>query len=369
MSRCIYCLKDDSSTNFRSREHVIPACLGSFTPLNPTVTAKDGLICDTCNTRIFSSLETNFIEDSYEGVTSQRLNIEGRNSITIRGKNFKINQLSGFGDKFFDEMFLFLKPQDGKLVPEFKKQIKLRRFQSGYRVFLPEALKAMKPGTVKFKKISNDLKKLSQKDMCIFADSRESVNQIIQLLKDFGVNYKEKSTKDRFLSSGERIEVKENYTCRINIDIGRVLAKIAFNYFAYCAIQENATGFLYQSEFECIRKFISNRKGTLKEIIPSINEEPILLEEAKNKKRFIAHFIAFREEDGMIVIRATFFGLPAVYKIILGKIPPELHRKGFGCGHAFDPFSHKIHNLSQKESHELTEEQMRLSFGLFKRFC
>jgi len=369
MPKCIYCIKDENSTSFHSREHVIPACLGSFSPLNPTITAKDGLICDTCNTRIFSPLETNFIEDSYEGVTGQRLNIEGRNSVTIRGKNFKIDQLSGFGDKFFDEMFFFLKPQDGKLVPEFKKQIKLRRFQGGYRVFLPEALKAMKPGTAKFKKISNDLKKLSQKDMCIFADSRESVDQIILLLKDFGINYKENSTKDKFFLPGEKIEVKEDYTCRIDMDVARVLVKIAFNYFAYCAIQENATVFLYQPEFECIRKFISNGEGTLKEIIPSINEEPILLEEARDRKRFIAHFIAFREENGMIVARATFFGLPPIYKIVLGKIPPGLHREGFGCGHAFNPFSHKIHNLSQKEYRELTEEQMRLSFGLFKRFC
>jgi len=369
MPKCIYCLKDDSSTSFRSREHVIPACLGSFTPLNPTVTAKDGLICDACNTRIFSSLETNFIEDSYEGVTGQRLNIEGRNSVTIRGKNFKIDQLSGFGDKFFDEMFFFLKPQDGKLVPELKKQIKLRRFQGGYRVFLPEALIAIKPGTAKFKKISNDLKKLSQKDMCIFADSHESVNQIIRLLKDFGVNYKEKKVKDRHFSPGERLEIKEDYTCRINIDVGRVLAKIALNYFTYCTIQEKATTFLYRLEFDYIRKFISSGEGTLKEIIPSINEEPILLEEAKEKKRFIVHFITFREEDGIIVARTTFFGCPAVYKIILGKIPPEFHQKGFGCGHAFDPFSHQIHNLFQREPRELTEKQIRLSFGLFKRFC
>lgn len=368
MSRCIYCLKDENSTIFQSREHVIPACLGSFTPLSPTITAKDGLVCDVCNTQIFSSLETNFIEDSYEGITGQRLNIEGRNSVTIRGKNFKIEQISGFGDKFFDEMFFFLKPQGGKIVPGLKKQIKLRRFQGGYRVFLPEALQAIKRDSNKFKKIASDFKKLSQKDMCIFADTDEDIIQIIKLLKDFGVNYKEKESRHRQLIPGEKVELKEDYTCTIDKDVGRVLAKIAFNYFIYCAIQEKLATILYRTEFDRIRQFISSGEGILKNIISSVCETPILLEEAVERKRFIIHFIVFREEEGFVIARMTFFGLPAVYKIILGRIPPELHSERFGCGHAFDPFIHKIHILSQKDPGDATEEQIRSSFGLFKRF-
>jgi len=299
---------------------------------------------------------------------SQRLNIERHNSVTMRGKNFRINQVSGFDDKFFNEMFLFLEFREGKLVPVFKKQIKLRRFQCGYRVFLPEALESIGQGTTKFKKISDDLKKLSQKDMCIFADNRKSIDQIIRLLKIFGVNYKEKKTKDKFFEVGKKFKIKEDYNCKINIDVGRVLAKIAFNYFAYCAIQEKATVFLYRPEFNYIREFIRNGIGTLKKIIPSISEEPLLLEELKEKKRFIIHFITFREENGIIVARATFFGLPAVYKIILGKIPSELRQEKFGCGHTFNPFNHQIYNLSQKECRKLTKEQTRLSFGFFKRF-
>jgi hypothetical protein len=131
MARCIYCLKDGSSATFTKREHVIPASLGSFTPLNPTLVARDGLVCDECNGSIFSPLETMFMEDTLEGIQGQRLNIQNRNSVTIRGNHFKIEQLSGFGPDFFKQMFFFLKPQDGKIVPVLKDQIKLRRFQGG----------------------------------------------------------------------------------------------------------------------------------------------------------------------------------------------------------------------------------------------
>jgi len=173
MSRCIYCLKDDTQTLFTKREHVIPASLGSFVPLSPTITATDGLVCSNCNEKVFGPLETNFIEDSLEGVYAQRLNLQGRNSVIMRDKNFKIERLAGLGDKFFDQMFFFLEMKDGKVVPVMKDQIKLKRFQGGSRVFLPEALREIKKDSSVFKKISADMQKLDRKDMAVFAETVE----------------------------------------------------------------------------------------------------------------------------------------------------------------------------------------------------
>jgi len=124
MTRCIYCLKDKTETTFLTREHVIPQSFGTFTPLNPTI--KGDIVCDSCNTEILSPLEVNFIEDSMEGFFAQRLNLNNRNSITMRNDNFKIDTESGFGHNFFNQMVFPLKPEKGKLVPYPKTQIKFR---------------------------------------------------------------------------------------------------------------------------------------------------------------------------------------------------------------------------------------------------
>ncbi len=367
MPRCIYCLQDQTAVAFTKREHVIPASMGSFQPLNPTLLARDGLVCDTCNAEVFSPLEVNFIEDTMEGVYGQRLNLQGRSSVTMRDKNFKIERMAGLGDKFFDEMFFFLKVQDDKVVPHLRDQFKMRRRQGGCRIFLPEALEAIKKNPKDFAKLSADLKKLDQKDMAIFAETREKVDGIIALLKDYGVTYKEKETKGRKFEEGETFVLEENYSCTVNHDVGRVLAKIAFNYFAYCALQSGKTDLLYSSHFDAIRKFAHADIGVLRDIIVSIAEEPILHEEQAKKQRLHAHVINFLSEDGQIFVRMTFFGRPAVYKILLGTLPPELVNDEFGCGHAFNPFGQQIMQLTQKQPIPQTEDQVRATFSLFNR--
>ena len=214
------------------------------------------------------------------------------------------------------------------------------------------------------------MKKLSQKDMAIFAENHTELKQIIALLHEYGVKYKEKKTHNKELKPGDKVFIDEKYDCSINIDIARILAKIAFNYFAYCAIQENKKDILYLPNFDKIRRFIHvGTIGKIKEIIPSISEDPILKEEIDQKKRLIFHLINFRSEGGQIVVRMTFFGLQPIYKVIIGPIPEELNFNKFGCGHGFDPFNHTLHNLSQNPITNPTVDQMRLSFGLFRRIC
>ena len=368
MSRCIYCLKNDTQTLFTKKEHVIPASLGSFEPLNPTILDTDGLVCSNCNEEIFGPLETNFIEDSLEGVYAQRLNLRDRNSVIMRDKNFKIVRLAGLGDDFFDQMFLFLEMKEGKVVPVLKDQIKLKRFQGGSRVFLPEALRKITKDSSAFKKISADMQKLDRKDMAVFAETTEKKDKIVALLHEFGVSYEEKESRERKFEAGDSFMIEEDYTCTINHDIGRVLAKIAFNYFSYCALQDNQQVILYSSHFDSIRNFAHSDTGILREVIASISEEPILYEERVRNQRLHAHVINFLPENDSVVVRMTFFGRPSVYKIILGTLPTELDHDHFGCGHAFDPFSRQILQLSQQQPQPQTENKIRASFGLFKRF-
>mgnify|MGYP000036978392 CR=1 FL=1 len=368
MAKCIYCLKDETETTFLTREHVIPQSFGTLTPLNPNI--KGDIVCDSCNTKILSPLETNFIEDSMEGFFAQRLNLNNRNSITMRNDNFKVDTDSGFGHDFFNQMVFPLKPENEKLVPYPKTQVKFRGLGGqSCRVFFPEALKQIKKDSKDFQKLSADMKKLSQKDLCIFAETHEDMDEVIALLKDYGVTYNEKERHHKPFEEGVKYKLSEDYSCTVNHEIGRVLAKIAMNYFAYCCIQDKQESLLFLPNFDAIRNYIFKGDGKMRDFIVSVNEEPITYEENQSKKRIVSHVMNFVEEDGMIVVRMTFFGCPAIYKIILGKIPGDIPVQDFGCGHLFDPFSKRVINMANKPTpEELTAEQIRATFGIQKRY-
>ena len=232
-----------------------------------------------------------------------------------------------------------------------------------------EALKQIKKDSKQFKKLSTDMKKLSQKNLCIFAETHEDMDEVISLLKDYGVTYNEKERHHKPFEEGVKYELSEDYSCTVNHTIGRVLAKIAMNYFAYCCIQDGKESLLFSPHFDSIRNYIFKGEGKMRDFIISINEDPITFEENQSKKRIVSHIINFVEENGMIIVRMTFFGCPAIYKIILGKIPNAIHIESFGCGHLFDPFSKRIINMANKPTPDnLTPEQIQATFGIQKRY-
>lgn len=231
-AKCVYCLKSHSKTTFNSREHIVPQSLGRFSPLNPTIGGD--VVCDGCN-RMFSLLETNFIEDTIEGIFSQRLNLQRRGSITIRNNLYKVTRTMGFGDNFFNEMFPFLEIQDGKIVAVLKNQIKLKRPGGGYRIFFPESLNAVSKGSKKHKKLCGDIKNLSQKGIGIFGENDDDIKEMISILSAYGVSYVQKDLFDFKINPGDRLYFEEEAAVSLDRKIARVLIKIAFNYFAYCA--------------------------------------------------------------------------------------------------------------------------------------
>jgi hypothetical protein len=56
-----------------------------------------------------------------------------------------------------------------------------------------------------------------------------------------------------------------------------------------------------------------------------------------------------------------------VYSIVLGNVSESLERDDFGCGHIFDPFEKKVHNLPQTLTEKQEEKNIQNTFGLFKR--
>lgn len=368
--KCIYC----GSQNIFNKEHVIPQFLGTFEPINPTLKTKDKLVCQNCNSKIFSSLETEFKEDSWEGITGQMLNLTRSNSVRIRGANAKMECLSGLGDKFFDEIFPFLKEENKKFVVDLKPQIKVRNYagESGYQIFLFDALKDIKKNPKKFERVKERIKTTGKNNFAIFTggDSKEDdtqMNEAISLLKEYGITYNEKERKFVPVNPAENKQFEVNMTCTITPNICRFIAKVAFNYFSFCALQDQNHAILYDSCFDKIKKFIlGDTEIERKEIITEVSNDPITYHEKESGKRFVGHIIVFFQEDGRIFSKLTFLG-GKVYKIFLGTATHDFQNNNFGCGHLFFPFDKSIHNLTQLPKENPTDEEIKQSFGLFRR--
>lgn len=369
MAKCIYC--DQTDTNFND-EHIIPQFFGGFEPLNPILKKQDGLVCKECNSKTFSALETIMKEDSEEGLFAQQLNLEGSGSVRILGKRLTIKSVQGFGDSFFNEMFPFLKIENDKIVVDMKRQVKVRNYADGYQIFPVDTLKNIKNnGGKKFEKVKKRISNVKGSDITIFSggDSHGSndLDEIISLLKDFGVKYNEKERKFEPADKFQNKQLEVNLQCTVDRDIGRVLAKIVFNYFTYCALQDKQIKVVYGDEFKKIRDFIKGDVNIpLKDIIISIDNDCILDIEKQKGQRLITNIIVFKAENEKIVAKLTLFG-KRVYEIIIGEIPEGLDREELGCGHAFDPFDRTIKNLTQKPKENPTEEDIRVTFGLYKR--
>lgn len=373
---CIYC----SSEGTYNKEHVIPQFLGSFSPLNPTIKAQDELVCNECNSSVFSALETEFTEDSYEGIRGQMLNLSNSKSVRIRGKNVKMECVSGLGSDFFNDIFPFLEEQDEKFVINIMPQIKTRNYfgDSGYQIFQIERLKIVladsdksRTKTAEFEKIKSRLKSAQKKnDIAIFmgamTEKSQELDDAIEILKKYDVKYNEKKRNFTPHSKNQgKFEVSMSGTVTLNIC--RFVAKVAFNYFCYCALQESRKSLLYEKHFVNIKKFILKKDEGIKQSdIIEISDDPITYHEKEMGKRFIGHIIVFFQEHGNIYSRITFLG-HRVYKVFLGNTPNELVSADFGCGHLFDPFHHSIHNLTQQPKLNPSEKEIKQSFGLFRR--
>ncbi|MFA5134026.1 MAG: HNH endonuclease [Patescibacteria group bacterium] len=364
--QCIYCNKKERETTFIGREHVLPRFMGVFEN-NPTIV---GWVCDICNSKIFNPLETKFKEDTEEGIFYQMFNFGNSTQIRIRGENVKTEFLSGFREKFFDDIFPFLKWQDDDWNIFLLPQIKIKRYGgNGYVVILIEALKKLSNG--KFNKLKKMLEGTESKDVSIFTGSNDendtsSLQEAIEIVKSLGIPYKE--GKRIFALTPPQTKKKQyeiSMNCTIGHDAGRIIAKIAFNYFAFCALEEGRSDALFGPEFDKIKRYILGIDNPpIKEIIISVETNPIIFDEKQKGMRLLGHTITFSAEDGYIISKISFIG-KKIYTVILGQIPKELNRADFGCAHIFDPINKKTLQLTQNVFKWGSGQEM--GFGLFKR--
>jgi hypothetical protein len=365
---CIYCGKSESEIDF-NREHVIPRFMGIFEN-NPTINRR---ICRNCNSIIFSALETKFKEDTAEGINIQMFNLDDSSQIRIRNNNTR-SSFSWMNDDFFNQIFPFFEYKDGKFLTKFVPQIKIKRGNDSYIILPIEKLTRLK-GTNKFRKLKDFLDGTESKDVSIFVgsdiDDDTVMGEAIGLLNDLGIEYKEKERKFTKTDKDPDKKWEISMDCTIDNNVGRVIAKIAFNYFSFCAITCGQENVLFDESFKEIKNYILGISDvSVRKIIISIKNEPIIYDEKlisdknNNNIRYVGHTINFYKENGKIVSQVSFLG-QLIYTVVLGDIVPELDKENFGSGHLFDPINHEIHGLTQNISKWGSNTE--IGFGLFNR--
>ena len=310
-------------------------------------------VCDHCNSVVFNALETKFKEDTDEGVRFQMMNLDNSSQVRIRNENTKFSFISNMEEDFFNEIFPFFRFMDDTWKIVILPQIKIKRYgANGYIVLLVDGIKKLDRKSKKFNALKNILKGAVKKDVRIFVrgDTADTVDmeEAIELVNDLGIEYKDDKrifAPNEHANGEKKVEI--DLECTLNNEVGRVIAKIAFNYFAYCAIKGGTEEILAHENFSKIRSYILGEiNPPIKQIISDIKTTPVLWHEALSGKRYPGHMLAFRQEKNRIIAEVSFLGR-SIYVVELGDIPDELNMTDFGSGHFFDPIGHEIVQMSR----------------------
>jgi hypothetical protein len=354
--KCVYCLKTETETSFRSEEHIISQCLGG----EPFPVITGDFVCDHCNNVTFGRLETIFKQDTFEGVYAQMLGFS--DTVWVNGRYFELSDVGIFNGDMLNSIFPYLKFVNGKEEIVFRSQLKVKNRGTGFQVFPIEYLsKVLNSGPRKeFEKIKNRLSKVGLKDLRVFAGSdvkqlSEEMDACINIIKQFGVQYKENERIYEIVDSEPDKKVTIDFRAQFNTVLARVVAKIAFNYFIYSSIQEGKyyCDALYRSCFDAIRYFALNGEGEWTDIVTVDTQSPGILDlEITKGKRVVAHTICFYLVDGVIKAKISLFG-KWVYEVSIGAYPFRTIPVNFGCGHAFNPFSKEAYPIT-KDKYSIT---------------
>lgn len=218
--KCIYCLTVELTPGEWSGEHVFPALLGC-----PDAYQLYRYVCPNCNTVIFSKLEDAFKQHSPEGYLAATWKLGRGSGYRTTGTKLKVrifkNEVEISSDYLYSANLstrqLSLEPQTAYIAGSKK--------------------------IVSFKTMSDKKKGEAIKWM------RSPEIEELTLSQPPGSN----------AAKGKLEKVKFELVAPLDLSIQRVIAKIAFNYFAYCAMPQY-DAVVYDNWFSALRTFVLSAK-------------------------------------------------------------------------------------------------------------
>lgn len=336
-TKCIYCLKDKSSSQYQKREHVMPQCYGTFTPNNLILNKT---VCDECNQYFGEKIELYLGRDTIEGVKRYKYGIKPR-KLPKRHKRLEI--------KIYEEgelknMIVMPKPSGvyGEIdLPTVTQAGFFNKDKQEYDYFEPQDM----PTAKELKEHGYELEK---KIIDLIANNDEDMNCLLGALKEKGIDIKlGKEIEWPENKKGKKILVK--VTPIIDRIIYRGLSKIAFNYLARVVGKE----FVLLKDFNGIRNFIRYDEGNSNDYFRG-REQPILYEDRilrrYNMKVTNGHLIVVEWRRTNLISKISIFNM-ATYLIRFCRNFSGVWRP-INYGHHFD--------INSKEVSELITASIRL---------
>lgn len=336
---CIYCKKQKGDTEFSLKrgDEIIPRFLGRF-----GWSFGNDVVCKQCNNKL-SKAETIFKEGSIAGIHSAVYGIDNkRASIRVRKERINWTVSSRNGEiGVFKDIFPFVKLPDSNTRPRSIVILDHRDSKIKHILFVEKyASFAERQKTKNFQRRKESIGKFRQRfgklDISLFGDTKKgwTIEKIIKLLKDYDLNYNkriEEGFEDKKRGTKWFIDYNENG----DAETLRTPAKIAFNYFAFCAKKDNMLDILLGPNFDYIRRYVRHKE------LPPVDYKPIFNYDKNPKDKRGIHIVSFQREKNFITSFVSLFNR-FNYRIVLGKYPFNTESGNFGCATAFNPFSREI---------------------------
>ncbi|MHA1790476.1 MAG: HNH endonuclease [Candidatus Helarchaeota archaeon] len=327
--KCIYCLKEKNTNEFRKREHVIPQMFGTFK--NNLV--LHNFVCDKCNQYFGDTIELALGRDTIEGIIMRAQLGMINKELPKKFKRLKFKIPSG---DHKGKIARLIMSKNGEL--QLKEELQVGIFnkeKQEYDYFQPEDI----PESSRLKEKSYIGAKIK-----LIANTDSEEKYIMSILKEKGLGIK-LNNKLKSKNNVKKIE-KVNVLGTIKIDpiIYRSISKIAFNYLAYNTDKE----FVLKKGFDGIRNFIRYGKGKTEDyfeanIPPILYEDRIIKKLIKGKKATNGHLVILESKGTKIISKISIFNL----NTYLVKLCPNYEGiiRLIKHGHHFDISSKMVSNL------------------------
>lgn len=328
--RCIYCLKDKSSSQYQKREHVMPQCYGTFTPNNLILNKT---VCDECNQYFGEKIELYLGRDTIEGVVRYKYGIKP-SKLPKRHKrlNFKIHEKGELKG-----MKVMPKPSGVHGEIDFETTVTQAGFfkkdKQEYDYFEPQEI----PTAKELKERGYELKIID-----LITNNDEDMNYLLEVLKEKGMDIKSIKEIEWPENKKERNQTLIEVIPIIDRIIYRGLSKIAFNYLA-CVVGKEL---VLLEDFNGIRNFIRYDEGNSNDYF--VGKEPPILYEDRILRRY-----NMKVTEGHLII-VEWRGMNLISKISIFNMATYLIRFCRNFSGVWRPISYGHHfDINSKEVSEL----------------
>ena len=326
--KCIYCLKEKNTNEFRKKEHVIPQMFGRF----KSNLVLRNFVCDNCNQYFGDNLELALGRDTIEGVI-MRAKLGMINKIPKKYERLKFKITSG---EHKGKIAKLITSKNGELQVKMELQVGIfNKDKQEYNYFEPKNI----PESSQLKERCYIGAKI---DLITNTDNEEKYLINIYKEKGLGIKLNNKVDSKNNIEKTEKVNVLG--TVKIDPIIYRAISKITFNYLAYNTDKE----FVLKKGFDGIRNFIRYGKGKVEDyfevnIPPILYDDKIIRKLIKGKKATNGHLIILESRGKKIISKISIFNL----NTYLVKLCSEYEGiiRLINHGHCFDISSKKVNRL------------------------